>query len=209
MRSPRASGPRRARRCRRGRGRSSARRRGGARPRRALLRAVDRPLGGEVAAVLARVRVADHHLGRWRPRGLLQQLVEDRRRRREVVERLEERDDRERLVCERRWRRGRRQRSTFPRRSACRAPPGHACAARDGCCDRLAARGSPRSRACRRRSSFAMWNPKSSTIRSSRATRPSPIRRPPFAARLSRIVRRSASSSLWPGEARRCRAATT
>ena len=65
-----------------------------------LLRAIDRPLRGEVAAVLARVGVTDHHLrGRV---AATQQLVDDRRvRRREVVERLEERHDRERLVGQR------------------------------------------------------------------------------------------------------------
>ena len=54
-----------------------------------LLRAVDRPLRREVAAVLARVRVTDHHLHRLGSLG--KQLVDDRRGRHQVVDRLEER----------------------------------------------------------------------------------------------------------------------
>ena len=61
-----------------------------------LLRAVDRPLRREVAAVLARVRVADHHLHRPpasnRRRSSSSRIA---RRGREVVDRLEQRHDRE------------------------------------------------------------------------------------------------------------------
>ena len=73
-----------------------------------LLRAVDRPLRGEVAAVLARVGVADHHLdgatacrdpGAEVPVG--EQFVEDARGALEIVDRLEQRHDRERLVRQR------------------------------------------------------------------------------------------------------------
>ncbi len=51
------------------------------------------------------------------------------------------------------------------------------------------------SSACRRTSSFARWNPKSSMRRSSAASPPAAIRAPPFASRLRRTTPRSASSS--------------
>ena len=68
---------------------------------------VDRPLRGQVAAVLGRVGVADHHRRRRRrgapaapaSRGVVEQLGEDRRRAREVVDRLEQRHDAEVAAC--------------------------------------------------------------------------------------------------------------
>ena len=67
-----------------------------------LLRAPDRPLRRQVAAVLARVRVADHHLEAAvrRDATVVEQLVDDARRRLEVGDRLEERNDRQGLVGE-------------------------------------------------------------------------------------------------------------
>ncbi len=67
-----------------------------------LLRPEDLPLRGEIAAVLSRVRVADHHL---EPRAasrdeatetcVVEQLLHDLRRRAQRLDRLEERDERE------------------------------------------------------------------------------------------------------------------
>ncbi len=67
-----------------------------------LLRAVDPPLRCEVATVLARIRVADHHLdpSARAEAPVLEQLLEDRRRGSQVVHRLEQRHDRE-LVAQR------------------------------------------------------------------------------------------------------------
>ncbi len=57
-----------------------------------LLRAEDLPVGREVAAVLARVGVADHHLERV-ARTPVEQLADERARPAEVVDRLEQRHD--------------------------------------------------------------------------------------------------------------------
>ena len=67
-----------------------------------LLRAVDLPLRRQVAAVLARVGVADHDLEPAVTRRLpaVEQLGDDVGRGAQVGDRLEERHDRERLVRE-------------------------------------------------------------------------------------------------------------
>ena len=105
--SPRASGRRRGRRCRRGRGRSSAR--GRARAASAASSSWARKISHcarQVAAVLARVGVADHHLEpapaastRRAKRGSSSSAPTMSRRRAQVVDRLEERHEREREVA--------------------------------------------------------------------------------------------------------------
>ena len=129
-----------------------------------LLRAVDLPLRGEIAAVLAGVRVAHHHL-EAPARAAVEDLLDERARSAQVGDRLEQRHA---------LRARRRPRARAPRRRARRRPcgswrrsggrrrraPCRACAAAAAASvARIRSSGAWIAEAWTRTSSFARWRP--------------------------------------------------
>ena len=166
-----------------------------------LLRAVDLPLRGEIAAVLARVRVADHHL-EAPARAAIEDLLDERACRPQVGDRLEQRHALERGpgLARERLRvehvvggAGHRDDQAVDRLGAvpCLCGRGGRAAL-----PRIRSSGAWIADACTRTSSLARWRPNVRARARRSARRPSATRSPRWARSSASSASRSATSSL-------------